>query len=312
MTELILHHYDMSPFAEKVRLAFGMKGLAWRSVQTPMVLPKLDHFELTGGYRRVPVLQIGADIYCDTHLILRVLDRLQPSPPLSPPGQETIEHSLSRWAETSFMMVIMAFFGIGGIFPEEFVEDRRKTMIPPSLDLDGASKVVGSKLVQLRYNILRLEEMLRDGRPFLLGDAACGADLSAYHPLMMLAMHARTQAQLEGAPAVNQWMTRVREIGHGEVTPFDSKAAIAIARDAEPADYTENTDDAEADGACIVPDGMSIGDAVVVIPDEYGSGSVTGTLAASGISEIAVRRSTERAGDVIVHFPREDYALISI
>ena len=306
MTNLILHHYDMSPFAEKIRLALGVKGLAWQSVQTPMVLPKPDHFELTGGYRRVPVLQIGADLYCDTHLIIRVLDRLYPAPPLSPPGQETIEHSVSRWAETSFMMVILSFFGIGGVFEEDFVEDRQKTMIPPGTDLEGASKIVGSKLVQLRNNIERLEGMLGDGRPFLLGDSVSAADLSAYHPLIMLAMHARTQAQLEGVPRVHQWMARIREIGHGEVTPLDSEAAIAIAREAEPAEYDGY------DGGCITPEEMSIGDPVLVLPDEYGSGNVMGNLAPSGISEIAVRRATQRAGDVVVHFPREDYALLSL
>ena len=310
MTDLILHHYDMSPFAEKIRLALGVKGLAWRSVQTPMVLPKPDHLELTGGYRRVPVLQIGADIYCDTHLITRVLDRLYPSPPLSPPGLETVEHSVSRWAETSFMMVILTFFGVGGVFPEEFVEDRKKTMIPPGLDLDSASKIVSSKLIQLRSNIERLEAMLSDDRAFLLGDTVSAADLSAYHPLMMLGMHARTQAQLEGALRVSRWMARVQEIGHGEVTAFDSEAAIAVARDAEPADYTG--EDTGEDGECVLPDGMSLGDPVLVLPDEYGSGNVTGSLAPSGISEIAVRRTTERAGDVVVHFPREDYALISL
>lgn len=303
MNDLILHHYDLSPFAEKIRLALGVKGLAWRSVQTPMVLPKPDHFELTGGYRRVPVLQIGADVYCDTHLITRVLDQIQPSPPLSPPGLETVELAVSRWAETSFMMVILAYFGIGGIFDEEFVEDRKKTMIPPGQDIDAASILVGTKLVQLRSNIERLEEMLSDGRPFLLGDSVSAADLSAYHPLMMLGMHARTQAQLEGVERVAQWMARISKIGHGQVTPFDSAAAIAVARDAKPATY---------EGEPVVPDGMKIGDAVLVLPDEFGSGNVTGTLAPSGISEIAVRRSTERAGEVVVHFPREDYSLISI
>ena len=303
MSDLILHHYDLSPFAEKIRLALGVKGLAWRSVQTPMVLPKPDHFELTGGYRRVPVLQIGADIYCDTHLITRVLDQIHPSPPLSPPGLETVEIAVSRWAETSFMMVILAFFGIGGVFDEEFVEDRKKTMIPPGQNIDGASVLLETKLLQLRSNIERLEEMLSDGRLFLLGGSVSAADLSAYHPLMMLDMHPRTRDQLEGVERVRRWMARIAGIGHGEVTPFDSVAAIAVARDAEPAAY---------EGKPILPEGMQIGDAVLVLPDEYGSGNVTGTLAASGISEIAIRRTTERAGNVVVHFPREDYALVSI
>jgi len=303
MSDLIIHHYDMSPFAEKIRLALGVKDLAWRSVQTPMILPKPDHCELTGGYRRVPVLQLGADIYCDTHLITRVLDQIQPNPPLSPPGQEGVDLSVSRWAETSFMIVILAYFGIGDVFPEDFVEDRKNTMIPPDMNLEGASHIVGTKLLQLRNNIEQLESMLADGRPYLLGDSVSTADLSAYHPLILLGMHERTQAQLAGLNAVAEWMTRIRKIGHGEVIPFQSTEAIEIARTSEPVAF---------EGDPVYPDGMKEGDQVLVLPDEYGSGSVTGQLAPSGIREIAIRRSTERAGDVIVHFPREDYALLAL
>ena len=84
MTELILHHYPMSPFAEKVRLMLGYKQLAWRSVIIPPVMPKPDVVALTGGYRRTPILQIGADVYCDTALIARVLEARQPQPTLYP------------------------------------------------------------------------------------------------------------------------------------------------------------------------------------------------------------------------------------
>jgi glutathione S-transferase len=303
MDELILHHYDLSPFAEKIRLALGLKGLAWRSVDVPMVLPKPDHFELTGGYRRVPVLQTGADIYCDTHLITRVLDRLHPTRPLAPPGLETIEHAVSRWSETSFMMVILAYFGIGGVFDEEFVEDRRKTMVAPGTDLDAAAKILPTKLVQLADNIRRLDAMLADGRPFLLGEAACAADLSAYHPLMMLGLHQKTQALLEGEDRVNAWLERVRAIGHGERSTLDASAAIEIASQAQPATY---------EGDPVLPEGMKLGDPVIVLHDDYGSGNVTGTLAASGLDEIAVRREGERVGEVVVHFPREDYTVIAL
>jgi len=302
MTDLILHHYEMSPYAEKTRLALGLKGLPWRSVIAPMVMPKPDHVELTGGYRRVPVLQIGADVYCDTHLIARVLDRVKPAPPLAPPGLETVEHAFSRWSETSFMMVVLAYFGIGGVFPEEFVEDRRKTMVPPGVNLDGTRAILGTKLVQLRANLDRLERQLADGRAFMLGDEACGADLSAFHPLMFLSGHPKTAALLEPCPRVREWMARVRAIGHGKREEIDSAQAIAAARDASPAAFT---------GEPVLPDGIALGTPVVVVPDEYGSGNVAGTLAPSGLHEIAVRRETERAGEVVVHFPREDYSVIS-
>jgi glutathione S-transferase len=75
MSALILHHYDFSNYSEKVRVALGFKSLEWSSVIVPPVTPKPDLTALTGGYRRAPVLQIGADIYCDTRLILRELER---------------------------------------------------------------------------------------------------------------------------------------------------------------------------------------------------------------------------------------------
>jgi glutathione S-transferase len=301
MTELILHHYDLSPYAEKIRLAFGLKNLPWRSVQAPMVMPKPDYVELTGGYRRVPALQLGADIYCDTHCIARVLDRLHPEPPLSPPGLETVEHGLSRWAESSFMLVIYAFFGIGGIFPEEFVEDRRQTMLPPGTNLDAAALLLPTKLLQIRANLDRLEVLLSDGRAFLLGESACLADLSAYHPLMGLGVHERTGSLLRDYERVRDWIERVRGLGHGKRSELEPADAIAIAREATPAPF---------EGEPVLPDGIAPGDPVLVVDDDYGSGNVTGTLAASDLHEIAIHRTSERAGELVVHFPREGYSLL--
>lgn len=302
MNEIILHHYDLSPYAEKIRLSLGLKGLSWRSVQTPMVMPKPDHVELTGGYRRVPVLQVGADVYCDTHLITRVLDGLQGSPPLAPPGREVEELAFSRWAETTFMMVVLALFGIGGVFPEEFVEDRSRTMVPPGSDLSQTPQILPTKLTQIRANLDRLAQQLSDGRAFVFGEAPCAADFSAFHPIMMMGIHERTAALLAPHPEIAAWMERVRAIGHGKPEPMEAAEAIAVARDATPAAFP---------GEPVWPDGMGPGTPVVVLHDEYGSGTVAGELAPSGLHEIAVRRRTERAGEVVVHFPREDFSVVA-
>ena len=84
VAELILHHYDFSNYSEKVRLVLGLKGLSWRSVEIPPVLPKPDYLPLTGGYRRAPALQIGAEVYCDTVRITEELERRFPQPSLYP------------------------------------------------------------------------------------------------------------------------------------------------------------------------------------------------------------------------------------
>src|SRR5512140_3313528 len=86
MSDLFLPHYPMSPFSEKIRLVLGYKKLAWKSVIIPSIMPKPDLTALTGGYRKTPVLQIGADIYCDSQLIMRELERRHPTPSFLPPA----------------------------------------------------------------------------------------------------------------------------------------------------------------------------------------------------------------------------------
>src|ERR1043166_10163486 len=93
MNELILHHYDTSPFSEKIKKILAYKNLAWRAVEQPTIMPKPMLVPLTGGYRRIPVLQIGADVYCDTQLIARVLERLHPRPTMYPDGGRGTWHA---------------------------------------------------------------------------------------------------------------------------------------------------------------------------------------------------------------------------
>ena len=127
MAEIIFHHYPASPFSEKVRFAFGIKKLAWRSVHIPNMMPKPDLLPLTGGYRKTPVMQIGADIYCDTQIILRELERRYPTPSLFPNGAG-LPYALAFWADRIFFMpsVGVVFAEVGDMVPEAFKQDRAK------------------------------------------------------------------------------------------------------------------------------------------------------------------------------------------
>jgi len=123
-SEIILHHYDASPFSEKVRLMFGLKAMAWRSVIQPTIMPKPDLVPLTGGYRRIPVLQIGADIFCDTQVILAEIERRSPgADDLAGPG-----FAVNFWADRLFFQVtVPVIFGqLGDKVPRAFIEDREK------------------------------------------------------------------------------------------------------------------------------------------------------------------------------------------
>src|SRR5882757_5183045 len=167
MTDIILHHYDTSPYSEKVRLGFGLKGLAWASVELPQIMPKPNLTALTGDYRKTPVLQIGADIYCDSQLIMRELERRYPTPSFYPAGHGAAD-ALAWWAEkTTFLPAVsIAFAKRPEVLPEEFLEDRVK-FSGRNIDPIVMLAAVPNHLDQLRAHFAWLDQTLADGRPFL-------------------------------------------------------------------------------------------------------------------------------------------------
>lgn len=124
MADVILHHYDTSPFSEKVRVLLGVKGLSWSSVIQPVIMPKPDLVPLTGGYRRIPVMQIGADIFLDSQVIMAELERIAPEPAVIRGGG----WGVNLWADRLwFQATVAVVFGeIGDQVPQAFKDDREK------------------------------------------------------------------------------------------------------------------------------------------------------------------------------------------
>jgi glutathione S-transferase len=311
MNRFVLHHYPQSPFAEKGRLLLGFKGLAWDSVTIPAVMPKPDLTALTGGYRRTPVLQCGADIYCDTAMIARRLEREQPEPALFPTGLEAAAAELAQFADQVLFQHAVALnfqpaslaARLASLSPEQaqaFIADRKA--------LFGAGNLsrleLPVALSQWPTLLGRLENQLGHGGAYLLGNQACIADLSHYHPLWFVANNANVAATLEPFPRVRAWMARIAAIGHGRPQPIDSATAIEMARTATPETIAEN---AFAD-----PLGLSLGAAVSIAATDYGVDPVVGTLAWQDAEEIVLRREDPRAGVVHVHFPRMGFRLSAI
>ena len=123
---IILHEYHTSPYAEKIRLALRLKNLAYSRVEIPVIMPRPDLMPLTGGYRRTPVLQIGADIFCDTAIILRELEARFPMPALKLPGHEGLAQMVAGWTDGRwFQSSVAVIFGErGDSVPDAFRKDR--------------------------------------------------------------------------------------------------------------------------------------------------------------------------------------------
>jgi glutathione S-transferase len=295
MSELILHHYDISPYAEKIRTILGFKGLRWRSVHIPIVMPKPDLTALTGGYRLTPVLQVGSDVYCDTKVIARRLERERPEPTLFPRGTAALERAMSIWGESIFLPLVT--LGVAsGAFDAEFMEDRKK-MIPGGFDVAQAQALVPSRMDHIRANLDLLERQLGDGRSFVLGDACSLADFSVYHPLWAIRRNAAAAGWFEPLPHVRGWLDRVAAFGHGTPEETTAADALRIARESKPA-TTPAADPGDAVG-------RRVGDRFQAFPEAYGRDPVVGELVASDAHEVALRREDPRVGEIVVHFPKE-------
>jgi glutathione S-transferase len=299
MSTPILHHYDLSPYAEKARLMLGFKALAWKSVMIPMVMPKPDLTCLTGGYRKTPVLQIGADIFCDTKTIARALEMFRPRPTLFPPCSDASERALSSLGDTMFLAAVTVLRG-AGFFPQPFIEDRQK-LFGSSFDADETKLLVPTKRDQLRAALVALERQLADGRPFLLGDEASLADFSIYNPVSFMPLAPPTAVLLSEFSRVLEWRDSIAAIGHGDRTEMSAEEAIEEARRSVPAP-SRGVDPRE-------PNGYRAGDRITVMPEDYGRDPVTGELVGSDPFEISLLRVDPRAGEIVVHFPREGYVV---
>src|SRR5712664_3014772 len=226
---LILHHYDASPFSEKVRKIFGMKRLKWRAVEQPSIMPKPDLVPLTGGYRRIPVLQIGADVYCDTQLIVRLLERLHPAPTLYPGGSEGTCHAWNLWADRLLFLPLVAavFAETWQFLPPEFIADRTKMV--PGRNFGEMPKLGPPAREQVRALFAIVEAQLADGRPYLLGAEPSLADATCFQQAWFLRVAPQANALVEEFRHVSAWGARDRQ---GE--PADGGARRRPARAERP------------------------------------------------------------------------------
>jgi glutathione S-transferase len=278
--EIFLHHYPASLFSEKVRALLGYLKLPWHSVVIPSIMPRPLLMPLSGGYRKTPVLQIGANVYCDTKVIALALARHAGDDSLYAPG--FVAHRVADWADTHLFQVTVALnFApkaaaalMGRIPPAEaaaFQKDRAELA-------QGAVITRYAPEVAEGYLHHALTELNRsvDG-DYPVRSRPSIADFAVYHCLWFVANNPVNAHMLAGYPHVEAWMARMAAFGHGEVTDSSGEAALAAAKAHQP--VLPDLDNR-------LPDGFALGQAVDVAPVDYGRIPVRGWLAGWSVDEI--------------------------
>jgi glutathione S-transferase len=306
--EIILHHYPLSPFGEKIRRILAFKNLSWRSVFIPMVMPKPDVTALTGGHRRTPVLQIGADIYCDTSLIADVLEHIAPTPTIYPEACKGTTRIISQWADTLLFPVAMAynfqpkgaehvFASMGEEAAKAFAQDR-------SAMRGGQARMsLPEATVTYKSYLRRLASMLEHAL-YLCGNEPSVADFSAYHPIWFTARNVPHLSHiLDHTPAIRSWYERLTAFGQANEKPtqLSSAEAIRISMKSTPKPLLEEVfEDVHS---------LPLGSRVIIQAESFGIEPSEGELLAATKTRFTIKRSDPRAGTVHVHFPRNGFVL---
>ena len=302
MSGIILYHYPESPFSEKIRLLLGYKQASYQTVKVPIIQPKPELAALTGGYRKTPVMQIGADVYCDTALMARVIDRLYPDNSIYPAALEAASGGLAHWTDTFFFKVAVAVafqpraLGSTPLFADEkaaaaFMADRA--------EFTRGSTELGMDLrVALPYFVMhlkRLDQQLACA-PYLFGEAPTIVDFSTYHICWFVYNNAALRDTFAPFIQVLAWMKVMASIGHGQPVEITGAEALAVARETSPQPAAKT--------AALQVDELQVGDVVDITPIDYGLFPVRGALQLASLEELVLLREDPQVGQVAVHFPR--------
>lgn len=300
MQELILYHYAMSPFSEKIRVMLGYAGLSWQSVTVKEMPPRPVLSILAGGYRKVPVAQNGADIFCDSRAIADEIVRLSGKKELSLAGQPQEVIDFVRTTDLDVFLACVIAASDGRMLKKlvkqtslfhtfRFLKDRitmgRKSRVKALRGPQAKEKVI--------QHIAAMESMLE--ADYLFGDTPCIADFSAYHGLWF-ACDLAGKPWLRDYPKVEAWMKRMKAFGHGDSREITIDQALDIARNATPRAIESSSDDLT-------------GENVEIAPDDYGREPVAGKLVFADGQALILERSHARVGQVNVHFPRQGFAV---
>ena len=292
----ILYHYLASPYSEKLRLALGVTGIQWGSVIVPAQPPRPSLDIFLSGYRRIPVLQIGAHFYCDSALAFDALagvsDRLKPAGPLSKADELLRRHAEDRIffaviaaaSPISVLRLLSQDLGLFGLF--RFLKDRSGMM--KGSTVEKLSQRAAARLVE--DFVMQLNGLLKQDQ-FLGGAHAGYLDLCCYHPLWMASVINReTLSALP--PMVQAWMRRIAALGHGRSVLVSERQI-----------YDRVTGDRFQDFVGELSGAFARDSLVSVRPTDYARDSTEGHLVFMDEHQCVIKRNLPSGDAVFLHFP---------
>lgn len=300
---LIVFHYPMSPFSQKVRAMLGYAQIPWASVTVREMPPRPLLETLAGGYRKIPVAQIGADVFCDTRTIATEIARLSGRTQLALERCSKAAQHQAREADLELLLACLVcantlsmgrklLKSMALLDIPRFLWDRVNIGRKASLN---AGLLRNPKRVVLEH-LQRLEAQLQDS-DFLFGAEPNHADFATLHGLWFMRDLGESSITADFSQ-VNAWMDRLLAFGDGQRSELAGEAALLIASQATsrkiPARHRTDP---------------LIGHRVGIRPADYAQDRSEGHLAGATPTQWILARETPSLGLVHVHFPKAGFEL---
>jgi len=300
---IYLHHYPASLFSEKIRVLLGHYNLTWRSVEIASIMPRPLLMPLSGGYRRTPVLQIGANVYSDTKIICAALARHVGDEDLYAHGFAA--HRAADWADSQLFRVMVTLnFRPEALEPMmgQFSAEEAAAFAQDRAELTGDQPIVGmsteAAMAYLEHALAELDDSVARSGKYLFGGAPSIADFSVYHNIWFLHNNPVNAPLLQSYPNVRSWYALMSAMGHGNPEDVDGQAALDAALASDPVVHALQLPPAWP---------FASGESVNVTPIDYGCVPVAGTLVGASHAEVVIERFTDETGTVHNHFPQAGF-----
>lgn len=162
----------MSPYGQKTKLLLTLAGILFQRSDQPVVLPRPDLEALGITYRRIPLLAIGRDVYCDSSLIFDVV--LSHLGAANKVPTSVADKAWETWGYETFLAVLT-------LAPDAVVDDKKfvkdRETIFPVLGRPDYKTLRPSGLAEFISRLSFVENELLAKTPFVSGEKMGVADL---------------------------------------------------------------------------------------------------------------------------------------
>ena len=270
----------------------------WYSLRVKSSPPRLVIDKLVNGYRKIPIAQEDADIYCDSKLISReFFNSLSLIPDSKEDKQsEVFENDIFKACLNSISPVklLSAFFRLLDF--SEFLKTT-KDRLGAAKEFNDYRMHKSEALFAWSTHLKELNRQLESD--FILGKNPSYLDFCAYH-LIWFHIKITNENLSDELELLIKWYERMEAFGHGSYEEVTEEFAFQEAKRSMPKEIRADQEHSKY-----------IGKEVFISPSDYMKNKTKGMLVGATDYSWILSRDNSEYGLVHIHFPKRGFELTS-